>query len=76
MYDDLINAANQVLNAEGLGGYPAGSFTKKIIQAFQRADSINFEKLTSIYPSIGMCAAALRRGDVELVRAWATGSRL
>ena len=47
------DAAAHVLCLAGLGGYPAGSFIAKLLEAWVLADSVNAAKLAQAFPAYG-----------------------
>lgn len=53
------DAANHVLYHFGYGGYPAGSFFRALLEAWDRADRINTQKLAEAFPVHGAALAIL-----------------
>lgn len=58
---DLVTpkAAAQVLYHFGYGGYPAGSFFRSLLDAWDHADMINSAKLAQVFPEYGAALAIL-----------------
>ncbi|RKN61902.1 hypothetical protein D7231_32030 [Streptomyces klenkii] len=66
--------AAHVLFHEGHGGYPAGSFTTKLLAAWTSADDANAARLADAFPAYGAAIALLRRGELDRLRAIAEGA--
>lgn len=66
--------ANHVLWHENRGGYPAGSFTTKLLDAWPFADDANAARLDSVFPKYAAAFRVLNQRDgLELLRAIANG---
>lgn len=64
--------AAHVLWQEGLGGYPAGSFTTALLKAWWMADPANTARLTRTWPEYGAAITRLTQpGGVDQLRALA-----
>lgn len=57
--DVTPTAASQVLHHFGYGGYPAGSFFRALLEAWDKADMINSAKLAQVFPAHGAALAIL-----------------
>jgi len=53
-------AACHVLNHYGHGGYPAGSWTEKLISLLATADELNFGLLADAFPEYGAAVTAIQ----------------
>jgi hypothetical protein len=66
--------AAHVLWSEGLGGYPAGSFTTKLLDAWASADDTNAARLAAGWPEYAAAFALMQQpGGIARLRAIATG---
>lgn len=73
---ELEDAANHVLYFVNEGGYPPGSFTTKLLQAWAAADLINSAKLGAVFPAYGWCMDRYKAGDTEGLKNAARSSRV
>lgn len=68
------DVAAHVLWSEDLGGYPAGSFTTRLLDAWRFADADNAARLAAGWPEYAAAYATLLDSDgVEKLRAIAEG---
>lgn len=64
------DVAAHVLWSEGLGGYPAGSFTTKLLDAWASADNVNAARLAAGWPEYAAAFALMQQpGGVTQLRA-------
>lgn len=64
------DVAAHVLWQEGIGGYPAGSFTTALLHAWWMADPANSARLATAFPEYGAAIALLRTpGGADRLRA-------
>jgi hypothetical protein len=69
-----FEVANHVLFHANRGGYPAGSFTTKLLDAWNLADPGNNARLTVAFPEYGAALALLGKpGGVDELRRIAGG---
>ncbi|WP_330449636.1 hypothetical protein [Streptomyces anulatus] len=67
--------ASHVLWSENQGGYPAGSFTTKLLAAWSSADYVNAARLSAGWPEYGAALDLLGQpGGVEQLRKIAGGA--
>ncbi|WP_062214723.1 hypothetical protein [Streptomyces sp. NBRC 109706] len=66
--------AAHVLYHENRGGYPPGSFTAKLLEAWAWADDDNASRLSDAWPEYAAALALVgQRGGLERLRAIAAG---
>jgi hypothetical protein len=67
-------AAAHVLYHESLGGYPAGSFTTRLLNAWSYADDVNAALLADAFPEYAAAFALFKQRDgLQRLRAIANG---
>ncbi|MEV5414764.1 hypothetical protein [Streptomyces albogriseolus] len=67
------DVAAHVLWSEGLGGYPAGSFTTKLLDAWASADNANAARLAVGWPEYAAAFALMQQpGGVAQLRSIAS----
>lgn len=71
-----FDVAAHVLWRASCGGYPAGSFTTKLLDAWNLADDSNAAKLATAFPDYAAAVALLSQpGGVHRLRAIAGGEQ-
>ncbi len=68
-------AAHVLFHCGGAGGYPAGSFTSRLLEAWPYADAHTGAQLTGAFPAYGAAIALLQHpAGIEELRSRALGT--
>lgn len=68
-------AAHVLFHCGGAGGYPAGLFTSRLLDAWPYADAVNAARLAAAFPAYGAAIALLQYpAGIEELRSRAIGT--